>query len=74
MGIYSPDFVMMNTQITRSFGKKLEVYVGGENITNYKQKHAILGNQNPFTQHFDASMIYASVFGAMYYAGVRFHL
>ncbi len=74
MDIYSPDFVMMNTQITHSFGKKMEVYVGGENITNYKQKHAILGNQNSFTQHFDASMIYASVFGAMYYVGLRINI
>jgi hypothetical protein len=50
------------------------MYIGGENIGNYKQENAILGEHNPFGTHFDTSIIYAPVFGQMYYAGLRFKI
>lgn len=71
---YSPSFSLMNAQITRTFSSTFEVYVGGENIGNYKQEKAILGSENPFGPTFDASIIYAPVFGQMYYAGLRFKI
>ncbi|WP_347066278.1 TonB-dependent receptor [Flavobacterium sp. WV_118_3] len=71
---YSPSFSVMNAQITRTFSSTFEVYVGGENIGNYKQKKAILGAENPFGPSFDSSIIYAPVFGQMYYAGLRFKI
>jgi len=71
---YSPSFSVMNTQITRTFSSKFEVYVGGENIGNYRQNKAILGADNPFGPTFDTSIIYAPVFGQMYYAGLRFKI
>jgi len=69
---YSPSFSVMNMQITRTFSSTFEVYVGGENIGNYKQEKAILGSENPFGTTFDTSIVYAPVFGQMYYAGLRF--
>lgn len=71
---FSNPFSVMNTQITRTFSGVFEAYVGGENIGNYKQKNAILGADNPFGPYFDSSMIYAPVFGQMYYAGIRFKI
>lgn len=71
---YSPSYSLMNAQITRTFSSTFEVYVGGENIGNYKQEKAILGNENPFGPTFDASIIYAPVFGQMYYAGLRYKI
>lgn len=71
---YSPSFSLMNAQITRSFSSVFEVYVGGENIGNYRQDKAILGADNPFGPNFDTSVIYAPVFGQMYYAGLRFKI
>ena len=71
---YSPSFSVMNMQITRTFSSTFEVYVGGENIGNYKQEKAILGSDNPFGTTFDTSIIYAPVFGQMYYAGLRFKI
>jgi len=62
----------MNAQITRTFSSTFEMYVGGENIGNYRQDRAILGSSNPFGANFDTSIIYAPVFGQMYYAGLRF--
>jgi outer membrane receptor for ferrienterochelin and colicins len=71
---FSPSFSVMNTQITRTFSKVFEVYVGGENIGNYRQDKSILGANNPFGATFDTSIIYAPVFGQMYYAGLRFKI
>ena len=71
---YSNPFSVMNAQITRTFSGVFEAYVGGENIGNYKQKNAILGADDPFGSYFDSSMIYAPVFGQMYYAGIRFKI
>lgn len=71
---YSPAYSLMNAQITRTFSPVFEVYMGGENIGNYKQEKAILGKDNPFGPTFDASIIYAPIFGQMYYAGLRFKI
>lgn len=71
---YSPSYSLMNTQITRTFSSVFEVYIGGENIGNYKQSNAIVGNENPFGSTFDASIVYAPIFGQMYYAGLRYKI
>ncbi len=70
----SAAYSLVNAQITRTFSSVFEVYAGGENIGNYKQDKAILGSENPFGSTFDTSMIYAPVFGQMYYAGLRFKI
>ncbi|TGN22983.1 TonB-dependent receptor [Empedobacter tilapiae] len=71
---YSNPFGTINFQITRVFSKRFEVYVGGENVTNYQQHRVILGADNPFGSNFDSSIVYAPIFGQMYYAGLRFNL
>ena len=71
---FSPSFSVMNMQISRVFSSTLEVYVGGENIGNYKQEKAILGSEYPFSTAFDTSIIYAPIFGQMYYAGLRYRV
>lgn len=71
---FSPSFAVMNVQITRTFSSTFEMYIGGENIGNYRQDKAILGANNPFGATFDTSIIYAPVFGQMYYAGLRFKI
>jgi outer membrane receptor for ferrienterochelin and colicins len=71
---FSPSFAIMNAQITRTFSSTFEMYIGGENIGNYRQDKAIVGADNPFGPNFDTSIIYAPVFGQMYYAGLRFKI
>jgi hypothetical protein len=71
---FSPAYSLMNAQITRVFSPVFEVYLGGENIGNYTQSEAILGSENPFGSTFDSSIVYAPVFGQMYYAGLRFKI
>ncbi|MET3046353.1 TonB-dependent receptor plug domain-containing protein [Flavobacterium covae] len=69
---FSPDFVVMNSQITHTFSSVFEIYTGVENLSNYKQQKAIVGAENPFGENFDSSVVYAPIFGQMIYAGLRF--
>ena len=71
---FSPSFAVVNAQVTRTFSSTFEMYVGGENIGNYRQQQAILGLDNPFGPNFDTSIVYAPIFGQMYYAGLRFKI
>jgi outer membrane receptor for ferrienterochelin and colicin len=71
---YSPSFSLLNTQITRTFSSTFEMYAGAENLGNYTQENAVLGNENPFGTTFDTSIVYAPVFGQMFYAGLRFKI
>lgn len=71
---FSPAFALMNFQMTRTFSPTFEMYLGGENIGNYRQNKAILGANDPFGPNFDSSIEYAPVFGQMYYAGLRFKI
>jgi len=68
-----PHFSIMS-QITRVFSNKLEVYVGGENINNYKQENPIIMANNPFDPSFDASIVHGPIFGSNYYAGLRYKI
>lgn len=71
---FSPSFAVMNAQVTKVFSKTFEIYIGGENIGNYRQSKAVLGSDNPFGTNFDTSIVYAPIFGQMYYAGLRFKI
>lgn len=63
----------LNIQVTRNF-RNWSVYLGGENLTGYKQKNPIIGASNPWGGNFDATMIYGPLHGALFYAGFRFNI
>lgn len=71
---YSKSIGTLNAQITRVFSPKLEVYLGGENITNLRQDNPIVSADNPFGTSFDTNFVYGPIFGSMYYAGLRYKL
>lgn len=66
----SPDYFILHAQITRKF-KKMEFYIGCENLTNYKQKNPILAADDPFGKYFDTSIIYAPILGRQFNFGFR---
>ena len=70
----SPSFALLSAQLTYVANDRLELYAGGENLTDYRQTRAILGARNADAQYFDASRVYAPLMGAMPYAGLRFTL
>ena len=73
-GFASESYGLLNMQITRVFSKQFEVYLGGENLGNYKQLNPIISADDPFGSTFDTSLVYAPIFGKMFYAGLRFKL
>lgn len=65
---YSPRYVLLNAQIMKYF-KHAEIFVGAENMTNFRQKNPILGT--PFSTLFDTYQVYAPITGANVYGGFR---
>tara|TARA_B100000902_G_scaffold67967_1_gene74097 strand:- start:5204 stop:7402 length:2199 start_codon:yes stop_codon:yes gene_type:complete len=69
---YSNPYYIYNAQITKKF-TKLELYIGGENLTNYTQENPILDvMENEIGDNFDAALIWAPIMGRMIYGGLRY--
>lgn len=66
-------FEQVSAQVTRYF-RRWSIYIGGENLTNFKQKNPIVDAANPWGDNFDSTMIWGPVHGAKGYIGVRFNL
>jgi outer membrane receptor for ferrienterochelin and colicin len=63
-------YEQLSAQVTRWF-RRWSVYIGGENITNFKQRNPIVDAANPWGNRFDATMVWGPVHGAIYYIGFR---
>jgi outer membrane receptor for ferrienterochelin and colicins len=70
----SPSFFVMNFQISKAWQKLFEVYLGVENVLDYKQENPILASDQPFSPYFDGSMIWGPVFGRNIYVGLRYKI
>jgi outer membrane receptor protein involved in Fe transport len=70
---YGEIYPMVNAQVTHVF-KKWEFYLGGENLTNYRQADPIVDAANPFGSKFDATEIWGPVMGINVYAGLRYSI
>ena len=66
-------YPLLNAQITHVY-RNWDFYVGGENLTNYIQKDAIIDAENPFGSYFDATRVWAPLSGVNIYAGVRYKI
>jgi outer membrane receptor protein involved in Fe transport len=69
----SPEYVLMNGQITYRVGK-FDIYSGVENLTDFRQKNPIIGANDPFGSDFDASMLWGPIMGRTIYFGLRYKL
>ena len=76
----TPVYPMLYAQVTRRF-KGWDVYIGAENLTNFRQKDVILGSVkdadgfvNPRQPSFDASCIWGPLMGIKAHVGFRFTL
>ncbi len=70
--VNSPTYATVNFQVTRHLGKKFEIYMGGENLTNYQQHHAIIAADDPSSPYFNGSQIWGPTMGTVGYLGIRF--
>lgn len=64
-------FPQLNAQITRNF-RHWAIYIGGENLTGFRQKNPIVDAANPWGSNFDATMVYGPIHGPMAYIGFRY--
>ncbi|MBS1690236.1 MAG: TonB-dependent receptor, partial [Bacteroidetes bacterium] len=71
---YSSSYIQMNAQVSKVLNQRWELYVGGENLTNYTQRNAIVAASTPFGDNFDASMIWGPVMGVNVYGGFRYKI
>ena len=86
--IYHKWYPQLLGQITKFF-RTWSIYLGAENMTNFTQDNPIVGERysanntqshnqhgfiNPYSSHFDASMIWAPIHGWKLYLGFRWAL
>ena len=70
---YAPGFYTLNAQVSRAFRSGWEVYLGGENLTGFRQANPVVAANDPFGADFDAgSRVWGPITGRMVYAGFRF--
>ena len=67
---YTDTYPLLYAQVTRRF-KGFDIYLGGENLTGYRQKDPIIGADSPFSPGFDASLVWGPLMGTRIYAGIR---
>ena len=75
----TPIYPMLYAQVTRRF-KGWDVYLGAENLTNFRQEQVLIGQMgndgfvNPRMPSFDASCIWGPLMGIKAHIGFRFTL
>jgi len=71
---YSPAYFILNAQIMKRWNDVFDIYLGAENLLNYKQRDAIIAGDDAFGEYFDASIVWAPLFGSNIYLGFRYNL
>jgi hypothetical protein len=66
-------YEQVSAQITRWF-RHFSIYIGGENLTGFRQEQTIINAADPWSSTFDPTMIWGPVQGAMFYAGIRVNI
>ncbi len=66
-------FTVVNAQVTKYF-RTWSIYVGAENLFDYKQRNPVIDPHNPRGDNFDGTMVWGPVHGRKLYAGIRFNL
>jgi len=69
----SPSFPIFFAQVTKNT-KRIDIYLGAENILNYTQKDPIINATNPFDQGFESSFVWGPIVGRKIYIGARIRI
>ncbi len=79
---YTPAYPLLYLQVTKRF-KGVDIYLGAENLTNFRQKNVIVGtalegshgdHMDASRPDFDASAVWGPIMGTKFYLGARFTL
>ena len=66
-------YPQLMAQVTKYF-RTCSIYVGAENMTNFRQDSPIIGYDDPYGTDFDASMVWGPTMGWKAYIGFRYDL
>lgn len=68
---YSEPYFIANAQFTYNF-EHFKVYVGSENLFDFRQERPIISWENPFSPYFDTSSIWGPTMGRKLYLGITY--
>lgn len=74
MDAYSPVFATHSMQVTHHFTPRFNIYLGFENLFGFRQEEIIISPENPFSEYFDASMVWGPLNETMVYLGFRYSI
>ncbi len=66
-------YTIINSQITKYF-RTWDLYLGVENLTDFRQMHGVIAGDQPFGNHFDSSLIWGPLHGRKIYIGFRYRI
>ncbi len=69
----SPDFFQLNFQVSKKY-RWGTLYLGGENMLDFRQTDPIIDPQQPFGSNFDGTIVWGPVAGRMVYVGYRYKI
>lgn len=70
----SPNFSLIHAQVNKTIGKSWEVYLGVDNLLDYRQDNPIQAADRPYSSDFESNGVYGPIFGRMIYAGFYYNL
>ena len=70
---FSESYFVINPQFTYSF-EFFDVYLGCENLLDYRQERPIISWENPFGPYFDTSSVWGPTKGREIYVGITYRL
>ena len=65
-----PSYININAQVTKKINI-VDLYLGAENILDFKQNNPIIASEDPFGEYFDATLVWGPIDGRKFYIGVR---
>lgn len=66
-------YEQLSAQVTRWF-RHFSIYIGGENLTDFKQDTPIINASSPWSTGFEPTLVWGPVQGAMAYAGIKIRI
>ncbi len=63
-------FWNINAQVTKKIDV-VDLYLGVENLLDFKQDNPIIASDDPFGEYFDASLVWGPIDGRKFYIGLR---
>ncbi len=71
---FSPDFFTVNTQINKVLKNNIELFIGADNLLDFRQGDPIVNPDNPYAPYFDTNFTWAPIFGRNIYVGLYYTL